>query len=96
MALLENLGDPDLWDDVSPLQRANEANAPIMLIHGEDDTVVPYSHSAKMADKLKDADKVFELVTLKGEDHWLSQSATRQEMLKNAMRWVQTYNPANE
>ena len=93
--LLEQMGDPDLWDQYSPLKRAEEANAPIMLIHGVDDTVVPYSHSSKMADALKDEGKPYELVTLKGEDHWLSLSATRQEMLSNAVRWVETHNPPN-
>lgn len=93
VALLEQLGEKQLWDDVSPLKRAAEADAPIMLIHGVDDTVVPYSHSKKMADKLKDHGKTFELVTLNGEDHWLSLSATRQQMLANAVRWVETHNP---
>jgi len=95
VSLLERLGDPDLWDDVSPLRRASEADAPIMLIHGVDDVVVPYSHSTKMADKLKDAKKPYELVKLEGEDHWLSLSETRQQMLANAVRWVETYNPAD-
>ena len=64
-----------------------------MLIHGEDDTVVPFSHSYKMADALKDADKPYELVTLDGEDHWLSLSVTRRQMLESAMRFVQEHNP---
>ncbi|MEM7703486.1 MAG: S9 family peptidase [Pseudomonadota bacterium] len=95
VSLLERLGDPDLWDEVSPLRRADEADAPIMLIHGVDDVVVPYSHSTRMADKLKDAKKPYELVTLKGEDHWLSLSTTRKQMLSNAVRWVEKYNPAD-
>ncbi|MEO0871632.1 MAG: S9 family peptidase [Pseudomonadota bacterium] len=94
VALLEQMGDRDLWDDYSPLQFADKADAPIMLIHGKDDVVVPYSHSYKMADKLKDYGKTYELVTLDGEDHWLSLSVTRQQMLENAVRWVETYNPA--
>lgn len=95
VALIEQLGSQDLWNDVSPLRKAEIADAPIMLIHGVDDTVVPYSHSSKMADKLKDHGKTYELVTLEGEDHWLSLSATRQAMLNNAVRWVEKYNPAN-
>ncbi len=95
VALREQLGDPDLWDAVSPRRLAQRADAPIMLIHGVDDTIVPYSHSTKMADKLDDAGKLYELVTLDGEDHWLSLSLTRQQMLTNAMRWVETHNPAD-
>ncbi|HCJ79887.1 MAG TPA: S9 family peptidase, partial [Erythrobacter sp.] len=53
--LLDQLGPRDRWDEVSPRRFADRADAPIMLIHGEDDTVVPFSHSDKMADALKDA-----------------------------------------
>ncbi|WP_247712482.1 alpha/beta hydrolase family protein [Qipengyuania xiapuensis] len=94
-ALLEQLGPKDRWDAVSPRRHADQADAPIMLIHGEDDTVVPYDHSYKMADKLKDAGKPYELVTLEGEDHWLSLSSTRQQMLEAAVGFVEKHNPAD-
>ncbi len=96
VALLEQLGDRDTWDAVSPLRHAEQANAPIMLIHGKDDTVVPYSHSDKMADKLKDFGKPYEMVTLDGEDHWLSLSETRKLMLSSAIRFVEEHNPPNQ
>lgn len=93
VSLREQWGEPSTWDAVSPVKEAAKADAPIMLIHGVDDTVVPYSHSTKMADKLEDAGKPYELVTLDGEDHWLSLSKTRQQMLENAVRWVEKHNP---
>ncbi|WP_249171898.1 S9 family peptidase [Erythrobacter sp. JK5] len=93
VALLEQLGPRESWNAVSPLRAAARADAPIMLIHGKDDVVVPYSHSLKMADKLKDAGKPYEMVTLDGEDHWLSLSGTRQLMLEQAVRFVEQHNP---
>ena len=48
----------------------------------------------QMADKLKDAGKPYELVALDGEDHWLSLSATRRQMLDATMEFVQKHNPA--
>ncbi|MEP2736126.1 MAG: prolyl oligopeptidase family serine peptidase [Erythrobacter sp.] len=93
VALLEQLGPRDSWDEVSPLRLAANADAPILLIHGRDDTVVPYSHSTKMADKLKDAKKPHEFITLNGEDHWLSLSETRQQMLAAAVTFVEKHNP---
>ena len=92
-ALLDQLGPRDRWDAVSPRLLADRADAPIMLIHGRDDTVVPYSHSSQMADKLKDAGKPYELVELEGEDHWLSLSATRLKMLESAVNFVEKHNP---
>ncbi len=94
-ALLDQLGPKDRWNEVSPRRSADRADAPIMLIHGKDDTVVPYSHSHKMADALKDAGKPYELIALDGEDHWLSLSTTRLQMLEAAVGFVQKHNPAD-
>ncbi|MFK4004213.1 alpha/beta hydrolase family protein [Qipengyuania sp. NPDC077563] len=94
-ALLDQLGPKDRWHDVSPRRFADRADAPIMLIHGKDDTVVPYSHSHKMADALKDAGKPYEIIALEGEDHWLSLSTTRLQMLEAAVGFVQKHNPAD-
>ncbi|MEP5938716.1 MAG: alpha/beta fold hydrolase [Erythrobacter sp.] len=95
VALREQLGDPEIWDAVSPERFAERADAPILLIHGRDDTVVPYEHSRKMADSLKDEKKPFEMLTLDGEDHWLSLSVTRQKMLAASLAFVQKHNPAD-
>jgi dipeptidyl aminopeptidase/acylaminoacyl peptidase len=62
---------------VSPAKIADRAGPPILLIHAREDTVVPLSHSIKMHDALKAAGKPVEFLELKGEDHWLSRSATR-------------------
>ena len=91
----ELLDDPKGFDAVSPRRRAAEASAPILLIHGKDDTVVPFRHSSAMASALRSAGKPVELIELKEEDHWLSRSATRQQMLEEAMRFIQQHNPAD-
>ncbi|RKF19421.1 S9 family peptidase [Altericroceibacterium spongiae] len=93
--LLEELGPRDNLVEYSPDKQADRANAPILLIHGMDDTVVPFAHSKRMADALKDAGKPYKLVELEGEDHWLSRSSTRNRMLKEALSFVQKYNPAD-
>lgn len=94
-SLIESLGDPARLADVSPRRSASRADAPILLIHGKDDTVVPFDQSAAMASALRDAGKPYELVVLREEDHWLSRAATRKQMLENAMRFVQQHNPAD-
>jgi dipeptidyl aminopeptidase/acylaminoacyl peptidase len=95
LALRESLGDPKTFAEVSPRKKAAQASAPILMIHGKDDTVVPFKQSAAMADALKDAGKPYELVVMREEDHWLSHAATRKQMLEESMRFVQQYNPAN-
>jgi dipeptidyl aminopeptidase/acylaminoacyl peptidase len=94
-SLLEELGPRDGFDAASPRRFAAQADAPILLIHGREDTVVPYDQSAKMADALKDAGKPHRLVDLGEEDHRLSRSTTRMQMLEEAVAFVQEHNPAD-
>jgi dipeptidyl aminopeptidase/acylaminoacyl peptidase len=94
-ALREELGDPRSYGEISPRRFAARADAPIMLIHGKDDTVVPFNQSDAMADALKDAGKPYELVVLKAEDHWLSRSETRKQMLNAVVGFVEKHNPAH-
>jgi dipeptidyl aminopeptidase/acylaminoacyl peptidase len=96
LQLSHSLGDPATYAALSPRRHAAEADAPILLIHGKNDTVVPFDQSTAMADALKDAGKPYEFVVLKDEDHWLSHAATRQQMLEAAVAFVQKNNPANE
>jgi dienelactone hydrolase len=94
-SLLEELGPRSGFDAASPRRFAAQADAPILLIHGREDTVVPYEQSAKMADALKDAGKPYRLIDLGEEDHWLSRSTTRMQMLDAAVAFVQEHNPAD-
>jgi dipeptidyl aminopeptidase/acylaminoacyl peptidase len=80
-------------DQVSPVRLASRADAPILLIHGKDDTVVPFSQSQAMAAALKAAGKPVELVVMPSEDHWLSREETRTMMLKSAVAFVERYDP---
>jgi dipeptidyl aminopeptidase/acylaminoacyl peptidase len=87
-------GEPAL-DAISPIEHAAAVTAPVLLIHGRDDTVVPYYQSEMMASVLKHAGKTVEFVTLKHEDHWLSGSQTRLQMLEASVDFLAKYNPAN-
>jgi dipeptidyl aminopeptidase/acylaminoacyl peptidase len=66
---------------VSPANLADRVTIPILLIHGTDDTVVPLDQSRRMLDRLRDAGNDVCLVQLRGDDHWLSDAATRIQML---------------
>jgi len=78
---------------VSPIRFADRADAPVLLIHGADDLVVPYRQSADMTAALSRAGKPVELVKLAGEDHWMSRSETRLMMLRAAVSFVENHNP---
>lgn len=80
---------------ISPVNYASEFQAPVLLIHGKDDTVVPIKQSKLMYKALKKFDKPVEFSILKGEDHWLSNSATRLQMLTEIESFLNRHNPAD-
>ena len=84
--------DP-VFDEISPVRHAAQASVPILLVHGKDDTVVPFSQSTKMETALKSANKPVEFVTLDREDHWLSREETREQMLKATVSFLEKNNP---
>ncbi len=90
--LKQQLGTGDL-DSISPVRFADKADAPVLLIHGKDDTVVLYDQSNDMAAALRKAGKPVEFVTLPGGDHWLVNGETRLKMLEAAVGFVEKHNP---
>ncbi|MEI9994579.1 MAG: S9 family peptidase [Rhizomicrobium sp.] len=88
----EDIDDPRLAD-ISPHLHAAQADIPILLIHGKDDTVVPIAQSEEMDDALRAAGKPVRFVRLEGEDHWLSRSDTRLQMLREMVAFLEANNP---
>ncbi len=78
---------------VSPAYLADRADAPILLIHGKDDSVVFINQSDRMEKELKKAGKPFDYIRLSGEDHWLSKGETRTSMLEATIAFVEKHNP---
>jgi dipeptidyl aminopeptidase/acylaminoacyl peptidase len=89
---VQNRKDPKL-DEISPIKHIDAIKVPVLLVHGKDDTVVPYDQSDDMYDALRAAHKQAELVKLKDEDHWLSRSATRLQMLQAVVGFLRRNNP---
>ncbi len=80
-------------DERSPAGLAANIQDPVLLIHGRDDTVVPYQQSIIMQRAMQNSGKTVELVTLDGEDHWLSYAATRRRMLDALIAFLEEHNP---
>jgi len=82
-------------DALSPAYLADTVDKPLLLIHGRDDTVVAIEQSRVMAEAMKRAGKPVELIELAGEDHWLSRADTRQQMLRETVRFLEANNPVD-
>ncbi len=87
------MGAEDTLREISPALHADKVTIPVLLIHGKDDTVVPYAQSQMMTDALRKAGKPVEFVTLAGEDHWLTRGQTRLQMLQATVAFLEKYNP---
>ncbi len=80
-------------DAISPVKHVDAVKVPVLLIHGRDDTVVPFEQTQLMFDALKKNQRDVELVTLKQEDHWLSHGETRLQMLQATVDFLRAHNP---
>jgi acetyl esterase/lipase len=87
-AVAADLNDKAALAKVSPAAHADKVRAPVLLIHGRDDTTVPFAHTETMAQALRALEKPVEVVELAGEDHYLSKAATRTQMLEALDRFL--------
>lgn len=80
---------------MSPARHAGMIRAPILLIHGDKDTVVLPAQSLAMAERLKEAGKAHELVILPGENHYLTKTAMRTRTLEALEQFLAKNLPVN-
>jgi len=62
------------FDPFCPIRNVTAKYLPTFLIHGTEDTDVPYAESKNMAAKLKECGVEHELVTVTGAGHGLSRA----------------------
>ena len=75
----------------SPARAADGVRAPVLLLHGAEDTVVPIEQSKIMERALTQAGKQVAMVTLPGDDHGMVRSATRLRMLQELDAFLAKY-----
>jgi dipeptidyl aminopeptidase/acylaminoacyl peptidase len=78
---LTTAGGPQL-SAASPRLHAADIRIPVLLMHGDQDTTVPYEQTRSMAEAMKAAGKPVEFVTFEGQDHYLLKSAPRTKLLE--------------
>ena len=77
----EEIGKGDQLVDGSPVNRAADIHAPVLLVHGTLDGNVAYGHSRRMLSALKRAGDGADLLTFEGLNHQLDDSDARTQML---------------
>lgn len=79
---------------VSPANHAARIKAPVLLVHGRKDLIVPYSQSKRMYQALVGAGKRVEFITQPLGDHHLSRQENRVGFLAAVDAFLKKHNPA--
>ncbi len=89
------LGHPrDNWAvyrAASPIHEMQNVRAPVLLIHGLEDDVVPPQGSEEWAEALRRHDKTFEYVTYAGEPHGFLRYETEMDWMRRTERFFDWY-----
>jgi dipeptidyl aminopeptidase/acylaminoacyl peptidase len=81
------IGDRDLLERLSPLLRAPALTAPLLLVHGGNDTNVPPSESQQMFDALRALDRTVELLVF-DDGHEIVRRENRTALAEAMSNWL--------
>jgi dipeptidyl aminopeptidase/acylaminoacyl peptidase len=79
------------YDHFSPIQHVTNVQTPTLLIHGQDDIIVPVSQSYEFFRALKDQGVPTELVVYPREPHGPRERAHKLDRLRRFLEWFKRY-----
>ena len=86
--ILNGFEDRDAIKENSPVKRASEITIPLMLAHGERDTVVYFDQFTRMKKALKKSSSKVTYLVLEDEDHQLSSSSNRHTFFRTLDKFL--------
>ena len=91
------VSDRELLDQLSPLLRVHALTAPLLLVHGLNDTNVPPSESLQMYDALRALGRTVEQLQFDDDGHQIDKRENRAVLVKAMSDWLTTAfaQPAN-
>ncbi len=89
------VGDRELLERLSPLLRVTALTAPLLLVHGANDTNVPLTESQQMCDALRALGRTVELLVFDDDGHEIVKRENRAVLVKVMGEWLSTaFGPA--
>lgn len=82
------VADADLLRELSPIHRSGAITAPLLLVHGEEDTNVPVGESRRMAAALAARAAPHRLLLFPGEGHELLATQNRVAFVRETVAWL--------
>jgi dipeptidyl aminopeptidase/acylaminoacyl peptidase len=83
--------DADLLRDLSPIHRIDRLRAPLLIVHGANDSNVPVIEAAQVAEALAARGHPHRYLLFPGEGHELLHLPARAEFLTETLAWLQTH-----
>ncbi len=80
--------DAALLHELSPLQHADRITAPLLVVHGANDTNVPLGEAEQIVAALRDRGRAPRLLLFDGEGHEVRGVHNRAEFVEEVVRWV--------
>ncbi|HKV18848.1 MAG TPA: alpha/beta fold hydrolase [Mycobacterium sp.] len=84
------VSDRELLDQLSPLLRAHAITAPLLLVHGLNDTNVPPTESHQMYDALRGLDRRVEQLLFDDDGHEIDKRENRAVLVREMCEWLTT------
>lgn len=79
--------------EITPAERVSEYTVPVLLMHGDEDTRVPYAQAERFRG-LAEGRPWFSFVRMRGEDHFLFTQSARKTMLSESLAFLSEHHPA--
>ena len=94
-AAVSKYGDPvadaALLAAISPLHRAENIQAPLLVVHGELDTNVPVGEARRIVTALQRLGRPVQYLELPGEGHEYRRADSRKRLLTDLVRFLGTH-----
>jgi acetyl esterase/lipase len=82
------ISDRDLLDQLSPLLRVDALTAPLLLVHGGNDTNVPVNESVQMADALRERGRTVRYLVFPDDGHEIAKRENRAALAAAIEDWL--------
>ncbi|MGB3481968.1 MAG: alpha/beta fold hydrolase [Mycobacterium sp.] len=84
------ISDRDLLDQLSPLLRVDALTAPLLLVHGGNDTNVPVGESDQMAQALRERGRTVRYLVFDDDGHEIAKRENRAALANAVCEWLDT------
>jgi acetyl esterase/lipase len=83
--------DESLEASVSPILHVTDTSAPMLMIHGDRDELVPLAHSTNMEEAIKKTKAIGKLVVVKGAGHGFDAKQQTEIVSPETLNWFDTH-----